>query len=448
MRGAVSPEKLFAVGGAIAVLAGLYVSSLHSYLLFHSLIEIFTISIAFALFFLTWNTRKYIEGGYLRIIGIGYGFIALIDLAHTLAYKGMMVFPGYTADLPTQLWIAARYLQAFTLLLAPLWVRRGPSDRIIVAAYVAAVTLLLAAVFSGYFPSCYIEGEGLTTFKIASEYLISGLLGCSLYFLYVQRRHFSRKVYRLIAASIIFTILSELAFTTYVNVYGIANLIGHYFKLVQFYLIYRAILVVGVEAPFDLIFRDFKQVEDALLKTQDTLEDRVRQRTAALALANEQLQRSEARYRRMVDTTSEGVWELGPDWLTTFVNARMPEMLGVRAEDMLGRPVTDFMFEEDVPDHLQRMESLQKGQSEQYECRYRCKDGRTIWTLASAAPIFDGDKRFQGAFAMFTDITKRKGAEEELRRYKERLETVAKERTAELEAAVEKLEHSNRERGA
>lgn len=215
----------------------------------------------------------------------------------------------------------------------------------------------------------------------------------------------------------------------------------HYFKLAQFYLIYRANLVVGVEAPFDLVFRDFKQVEDVLLKSQDTLEDQVRQRTAALAQANERLQKSEAQYRRIVDTTSEGVWVLGPDWLTTFVNARKPEMPGYGAEEMLGRPVTDFMLEEDVPDYLQRMENLRKRQAEQCEHRYRCKDGCTIWTLASATPVFDADGRFQGAFAMFSDIMKRKNAEEELRRYKDHLESVVAERAAELEVTMENLEN-------
>ena len=289
MSGAVSYEKLSGAGVAAALVAGLYLSSFYSYLLFHSLIEIATITIAFALFMLTWNTRKYLEVGYLRLIGIGYGFVGLIDLGHTLAYKGMNVFPGYTADLPTQLWIAARYLQAFTLFLAPFLIKRSPSSQIIASGYFAAVAVLFWAAFSGHFPACYIEGKGLTIFKIASEYIISAILCGTLYLLYRKRQHFIPSIYYLLAASIIFTIMSELAFTAYVSVYGFANLLGHYFKLAEFYLIYRAILVTGVEDPFALTFRELKQAEDALRASRDTLEEKVVERTAALHRLNREM---------------------------------------------------------------------------------------------------------------------------------------------------------------
>ena len=63
------------------------------------------------------------------------------------------------------------------------------------------------------------------------------------------------------------------------------------------------------------------------------------------------LRESETEYRQIVDTANEGIWVLGPDTLTTFVNARMAEILGCSSEEMIGRPLTDFMFEEDVPDH-------------------------------------------------------------------------------------------------
>ena len=127
-------EKLVHIGAIMVVVLGLYFSSRYSYLLFHSLIEIFTIAIALTLFILTWNTRQYLGNSYLRLLGIGYGFIALVDLVHTLAYKGMGVFPAYDSNLSIQLWIVARYLQAATLLAAPLFVGRKLDDRAVVVA--------------------------------------------------------------------------------------------------------------------------------------------------------------------------------------------------------------------------------------------------------------------------------------------------------------------------
>jgi PAS domain S-box-containing protein len=146
-----------------------------------------------------------------------------------------------------------------------------------------------------------------------------------------------------------------------------------------------------------------------------------------------------------VNTAAEGIWGLGPDHMTTFVNARMAEMLGYSDQELIGRPLTDFMFEEDAPDHLQKLEARRQGRPGHYERRFLRKDGKTVWTLASAAPIFDETGRFRASFAMFTDITERKHAAEELRRYKDHLEIIVQERTAELKAAVENLERSNRD---
>ena len=131
--------------------------------------------------------------------------------------------------------------------------------------------------------------------------------------------------------------------------------------------------------------------------------------TSMLAYRN--LRESEAGYRQIVDTANEGIWVGGPDAVTTFVNARMAEMLGCSVEEMIGRPVTDFMFEEDMPDQARKRENRRQGMPEYYERRFRHRDGQTVWTHVSATPIFDAGRHFNGSFAMFTDITEHKRAE-------------------------------------
>ncbi|MBP7052732.1 MAG: PAS domain S-box protein [Phycisphaerae bacterium] len=132
-------------------------------------------------------------------------------------------------------------------------------------------------------------------------------------------------------------------------------------------------------------------------------------------LAEEALRQSEAKYRTIVDTATEGILVVGPDALTTFANARMAKMLGYADEELVGRQISDFMFEEDVPDHARRIANRRRGISENYERRFRRKDGQTVWTLVSATPLLDDNQRFQGSFAMFTDITERKEAERKAR---------------------------------
>src|SRR4030042_2289566 len=107
-----------------SILFGLYLTSLYNYLLFHSLAEIFSVVIACGIFIIAWNSRRFLDNHYLLFIGIAYLFIGSVDLVHTLSYQGMGVFSGYDANLSTQLWIAARYLQGLSLFLAPCWI--GP----------------------------------------------------------------------------------------------------------------------------------------------------------------------------------------------------------------------------------------------------------------------------------------------------------------------------------
>ncbi len=131
-------------------------------------------------------------------------------------------------------------------------------------------------------------------------------------------------------------------------------------------------------------------------------------------LSHRSLQESEAKYRRIVDTANEGIWLLEPNAQTSFVNARMAEMLGYSCEEMIGRPITDFMFAEDAPDQQRKMENRSQDLSGSYERRYRCKDGQTLWTLVSATPILDDGHHPIGMLEMFTDITERKRAEQTL----------------------------------
>ncbi|MHC5035366.1 MAG: MASE3 domain-containing protein, partial [Planctomycetota bacterium] len=106
------------------VLLGLCVTRLYSYLLFHSLAEMFAVVVACGIFIVAWNSRRIIDNSYLMLLGMAYLFVGGLDLVHTLAYTGMGVFEGYGTNLPAQLWIGARYLESVVLLIAPLFVGR------------------------------------------------------------------------------------------------------------------------------------------------------------------------------------------------------------------------------------------------------------------------------------------------------------------------------------
>jgi len=250
------------------VLGGLYLTSLYSFVLFHSLAELFSIGVAVGMFMLAWNARSFMENNYLLSLGIAYLFVAMVDTLHTLAYKGMGVFEGFDANPATQLWIAGRYLESLSLLAAFFFLAGRFRYQRILQGYLVVTALLIFAIFAGFFPDCFVEGSGLTPFKKVSEYVISAILAVTLVCLYRRRAEFDPRIFRLIAASILCTIVAELAFTFYVSVYGLSNLVGHFFKIISFYLIYKAIIETGLTEPYRLLFREIGQREEALAASE------------------------------------------------------------------------------------------------------------------------------------------------------------------------------------
>ncbi len=201
-----------------------------------------------------------------------------------------------------------------------------------------------------------------------------------------------------------------------------------------------AIYLFRVNRKVIKISKEREQLTDKLEELNSELETVNQNLERTVEVRTSQLRVSEERYRRIVDTAREGIWELGPDTLTTFVNARMAEMLGYSEKEMIGRAASDFMFDEDMIDHLKIMDSRRQGLPENFEQRFRRKDGGAVWTLVSATPIVSEENRFRGSIDMLTDITERKRAETELRALKDDLEIRVTERTSQLEAANRELE--------
>lgn len=245
---------------------GLFMASRYSYLLFHTVAELFSVTIAACVFVIAWNSRHQINNNYLLLLGISYLFAAGLDLLHTLAYKGMGIFTGFDDNnLPPQIWIVSRYLEAFSLLIAPFMLKRRLRivPTLTIYGAVTAGALLSIFVFEN-FPICFVKGEGLTAFKKNSEYLICIMLAAAMLLLYKNRENFDVKVQRYLIYSMVATIATELSFTVYVNLYGISNLVGHFFKIIAYYFIYKAIVQTGFVKPYDLLFRELKLRENEL----------------------------------------------------------------------------------------------------------------------------------------------------------------------------------------
>lgn len=372
----------------------LFFASLYSFLLFHMLVELFTVLIAFSVFVIAWSSRKYIDNIFLLIIGAGYFFVGSLDLLHMLSYDGMDMLAGYGKNLPTQLWVAARYLEVASFIGAFLFlavdankeikVSIGKFYKIFLLYAIAFLAIIFAIFYLKIFPDAYIEGMGLTPFKIYSEYIISFFLFIALIILFRKRQNFDREMVNLLSLSMIMKIFSELLFTQYIGVYDFSNVLGHVFRFISFLLLYKAFFEVGLDKPYQFLFLNLKK--------------------------------SEERYRALVEFSPDPILvHHKGDML--FVNEPALKLLGIAdKKDVIGRKLIEFIsprYKEIVEERIKKVFSGELRETPRTEIEVLHIDGRVIPVEVKGMKIFYEGR--EAVMSIMRDISERKEAEKKLR---------------------------------
>lgn len=238
----------------LAGIAMWYISTIN-FLLFHTLAEFFAVFVAIILAVVSWHTYSFSKNHFLMYLGCGYAWIGVLDLAHTLTYKGIGVIPGESANTSTQFWIITRYLEALLIVSSPFFLTRKINrvNTILVMGILACLAILLIS--TEVLPAAYVTGSGLTTFKVVSEYIIIFILLIAIVLLRHYRYMLDPRVALLIVLSVIFTISAELCFTLYISVYGFFNFLGHIFKIFSYWLIFHAVVRTTLTEPYQIMAR-------------------------------------------------------------------------------------------------------------------------------------------------------------------------------------------------
>jgi PAS domain S-box-containing protein len=130
----------------------------------------------------------------------------------------------------------------------------------------------------------------------------------------------------------------------------------------------------------------------------------------------EALRKSEERFRSLVETTSDWVWETDPNGVYTYASPKVRELLGYEPEEVIGKTPFDMMSQEEVMRIGALFQDIVANQRpiERLENMVRHKDGRRVVLETNAEPFFDADGRLLGYRGIDRDITERKQIEEAL----------------------------------
>jgi len=387
VRAALTPLRGGRLFVPLLVIALLVPLSVFSFPLFHLLAELIPIIIATSAFTIAWSTYPFSRNSFLLFLATGLFCLGLLDLFHSLAYKGMEFYPGVAdSNRQTQFWIGAHYLQALLLLIAPLTTNLALKRVPLLLAMGGCTLLVFAWIMSGHFPDAFIEGQGLTSFKIYSEYLIVALLAASLIQLHRRRADLGADLVTLVQVAVFVTILSELSFTFYVSVDGLSNLVGHLLKIIAYWYIYS-------------VFMDF----------------------AIRARAE-----SEDRFRSVFDQQFQFMAILTPEGRVIDINELVRRFQGYAREDFIGRLFWESPAWRDYPEWREiwpkrlAQATTMDGPLITHDI-YQKRNGEIRMADAATTAIRGPDGAVRWYVIQATDTTERRRAEAALRESEERL---------------------------
>lgn len=379
--------------------AGLGILDAYNFLLAHVFAEMFSVTVAGMIFFISWNARDYFENSFFVYLGIAYLFVALLDMLHTIAYDGMGIFPYSTANEATQLWLLARLIESVALATSSIFLKKELHIYKALLAWTVLASAGVASIIFGLFPDSYLPGQGLTAFKKAAELCVVALLGFTWYQYWRKKNLFSKKVFLYLFGSLAVTMISEIAFITYVGVYDLSNLIGHYFKIISFYLLYRGVIVTGFTDPYALLMQHLKQ------------------RNEALETSQRRLGRSQRILTAMLDNVPEEILLLkGDDFKIIEANKVFQNKHGLRKKEIIGKTCYEAAYGLSAPctgeERLCPLQNIPELMGKPIIHSFLDDENRRHWMEISVWPVAEEGPHADEVVHIARDITEQKRTEE------------------------------------
>jgi len=220
-------------------------------LMFHAVAELLCIIIACTLIIIAFSTYNINVDNRILSISLAYGFASCFNLIHVLSYEGIEILSHtITTNISIQAAVAARYIESIALLIVLVFSKVEFNFKKAFMTYFIVSILIFLAIFKlNVFPVCYIEGVGLTRFKIVSGYVNFGIRILSIILIVKNKDKKLNRNTKLILISLIAAIITDMLLILYRDLYDLVNFAGHITKLISIYLIYIALIESSIMRP-------------------------------------------------------------------------------------------------------------------------------------------------------------------------------------------------------
>ncbi len=152
--------------------------------------------------------------------------------------------------------------------------------------------------------------------------------------------------------------------------------------------------------------------------------DQRKQAESALSQAKVQIEKSEIKYRSIIENMQLGLLEVDLNNTIIKVYPQFNEMTGYSGDELIGLSAPEVLgVEEEAEIHQEQIATRNQGTTGVYEIRIRKKNGELIWVLISGAPFYDEHGKVAGSIGIHYDITDRKQLEQELIQAKSKAES-------------------------
>ena len=246
-----------------------------SYLPWHTAFEFIAMVVSLMVFALGWNLRRERWNSHIILLAAAFLAVAVIDFAHAMTYPGMPSSLGESGlQLTIDFWLAGRAIAALALLAVALLPLRTWKPGTAVAALgaalvVSALVWWISLVHGDWLPANITPSGGLSGFKVNAEYVLAATYFVASLLMLRRRDNWNDPNMCFLAAGAWVLGLAELMFTLYTNPSDLFNVFGHLYKATAYAMLYRALFVSGVIAPYRAL--EQSKAELAHLANHDSL---------------------------------------------------------------------------------------------------------------------------------------------------------------------------------